>query len=495
MAQSGSPLAATTARRPSASAALSRRYAWSQKPGGTHGRGDWRRWWDLGSVRSRATVAAAATVALALAVGGATLVYLVHGAELQTVRSDGRDELAAVQVLARQASPPRLLPAVRNTALVQVVSRAGQVVASSAALPQTPMAYLSPHGKGQVTTVVPALSVSREGPFLVYAGRVENPPGGTAYVAGSLRPVDEATNEVTRAVVIGGPLLVVLVGLLTWFLTARALAPVEAIRAEVEYISERALDRRVPQPDGDDEIGRLARTMNAMLERLDEAAARQRQFVSDSSHELRSPLAALLAQIEVALSATMTESSRKVLVGLRAEGERLERIIDDLLLLARADERSLSARRRLMDLDDLVLDEAARLRSRGLVKIDTAGLSAAQLFGDRDQLVRLVRNLLDNAERHARSVVTVGLQEDHGAAVLTVTDDGAGIPPEERERVFERFTRLDTSRERSSGGSGLGLAIARQIARAHDGNIEVTESEKGARFVVRLPVSSPGEQL
>lgn len=448
------------------------------------------------SVRLRAAVAAAVAVGAALLIAGFGLYLLVEDAAQHSVISEVGDEQGAIYELTKNGDPPQLLPAT-SSALGQVVSASNEVVAATpSAEGRAPLLSVTSLAPGQsLTTVVTGPDGQ---PYYVAVSPAAHPVDAFVEAAASEALVDRSTEEVLLDVAVGAPVLAILVGMLTWWLVGRALQPVEAIRAEVAGLSEEDLHRRVPEPTIQDEIGRLARTMNGMLGRLEGSLERQRRFVADSSHELRSPLTTMLAEIEVAMAHPHTTDPATVLGDLRSEAERLEHIIDDLLLLARADEGALARRRhRLIDLDDLVADEVARLRRRGRVQVDAGGLSAAQIWGDRDPLIRVVRNLLDNAERHGRSRVTVELGEEVGAlgeeaggsALLVVADDGPGIPPADRERVFERFTRLDDARERTSGGSGLGLAIVRDIVRAHGGSVRVEDSEVGARFAVRLPLS------
>ena len=268
------------------------------------------------------------------------------------------------------------------------------------------------------------------------------------------------------------PALIALVALAAWYFTGRALKPVEAIRVEAEAITGSTIHRRVPEPKTDDEVGRLARTMNAMLGRLDESSQRQRQFVSDASHELRSPLASIRTNVEVALRNPDRTDWNAVAGRVLAEDERMEATVSELLDLARLDElpegtpiESLPE----VDLDELVHDETMHDHR---VLISTTRVSAGRVHGRREQLARVVRNLLDNADRHARTMVAIELHNDSeaGAVELTVDDDGPGIPVEDRERVFDRFTRLDDGRARDAGGLGIGLSMVqghRRAARRH----------------------------
>ena len=270
-------------------------------------------------------------------------------------------------------------------------------------------------------------------------------------------------------------------------MTGRALAPVEGIRREAEAIEASELDRRVPEPDGDDEIARLARTVNRMLERLEAAQRRQRRFVSDASHELRSPVAVLRQHAEVAQLHPDVTSLEQLSEVVLAESEGLAALVDDLIVLARTDERGLVEAPAPVDLDDLVLEAARRIETS--VVVDRAAVSAAQVAGSRPLLQRAVRNLLDNAAEHGAGRVSLTLTEDGDAAELTVDDDGPGIPAEERERVFERFVRLDEARDRA-GGTGLGLAIVAAVIEAHRGSVHIeTGPAGGTRVVVRIPRS------
>lgn len=316
------------------------------------------------------------------------------------------------------------------------------------------------------------------------------------FVASSLEPVATTLRRVGVGAAIVAPVFVILVGLLTWLLTARSLRSVEAIRTEVESISARGLDRRVPEPRTDDEVGRLASTMNQMLSRLEASHTAQQRFVSDASHELRSPLASMAAMLDVAERHGTAEDWPETAAGLQRETNRMRRMVDDLLLLARADGSSGPSKESanatsLIDLDDVVLDVVGVRPPTAGISIDTQGVSAGLTMGKPDELRRVVINLVDNAVRHASRTVRVSLGETDGRVRLLVEDDGPGIAAQNHERVFDRFVRLDDARAREAGGSGLGLAISREIATAHGGEITVgTSSLGGAKFTFLLPAHS-----
>ncbi len=304
----------------------------------------------------------------------------------------------------------------------------------------------------------------------------------------SLAQVNATVKSIGNTMWFAVPLAVAFVAMLTWLLTGRALAPVANIRQEVESISRTTLHRRVPVPATRDEIARLATTMNSMLERLDNAATREQEFLSDASHELRSPVASIGATLEVALrneaNADWPDVARRAL----EDQARLGASVDALVTLSSLSEIAAAHTdaSQTVDLDDIVMEVANR---PARVPISVANVSAAQLQGRPDLLERLVRNLIHNAQRHANTRVDVHLRTDGDTVFFTVDDDGDGVAVEDRERIFDRFTRLDEGRSRDHGGTGLGLAMVRSIATRHGGVVTCTESPLGgARFSVQLAV-------
>ena len=244
----------------------------------------------------------------------------------------------------------------------------------------------------------------------------------------------------------------------------------------------------MPVPSRSIELASLATTMNEMLDRLNESADRQNRFVSDAAHELRSPLAGIRGQLEVNIHHPEAPEQEESELAMLSETIRMQTLVDDLLLLARSDHGTRVRPLLPVDLDDLVLEEAESLRRISDHAINLDEVSAAQVLGDSNQLRRVIRNLGDNAIRHATSTISFALHEEETSIRLAVTDDGPGILPEDAEAVFSRFTRLDEARDRDMGGSGLGLAISREIVDHHGGSIEVdTSYTGGARLIVRLP--------
>lgn len=445
------------------------------------------------TVRARATLGACTVVALALAAASFALVGLLDANLLQNAEADAEQQATAVAQLAVSGKLDALLPPTHGADFIQVVDENGKVLTSSqnlagapaisAARPTVPGTVFStwdvdPLGSEHRQRVVQVTTATGSGLITVYAGT-------------SLSDFDAADRTTVTALMVGVPLLMLLVGAVTWWVTGRALRPVEAIRAEVAEISDRDLHRRVPVPGTHDEIARLAATMNATLDRLESSGIRQRQFIADASHELRSPITVLRTQLEVALAVPDPELMPELISGALEDTARLQQLASDLLLLARMDAAE-SVSTSTLDLGALVR-KAVDARRGDRVPVRAEMPSGVELTGSELWLTRLVTNLLDNAQRFAEQRIEVTLrteQDERQAAwaVLEVTDDGPGIAAADRERVFERFTRLDDARSRDHGGAGLGLAIARDLAAHHGGTLTAEDSAHGARLVVRLPL-------
>lgn len=299
------------------------------------------------------------------------------------------------------------------------------------------------------------------------------------------QPINDTINTVTIAALILLPILTGIVGAVTWLTTVRALRPVEAIRSQVALTDPDRLDHHVPQPGSGDEIDRLATTMNDMLDRLHQATLTQRRFISDASHELRSPITATLATIDTTDAAAVAARWPETAATIRFEQERLAGLVDDLLLLAQLDESEMSTRFEDVDLDELALGEAQRPRSRPVQVIVEA---PQRVSGNARLLGRCLANLVDNAARHAATHVEVTVATNQsGQPVIRVDDDGPGVPVDMRQLVFERFARLDEARARKDGGAGLGLAIASRLAEQHHATLTVGDSPLGgARFEIRF---------
>jgi signal transduction histidine kinase len=437
----------------------------------------------IGTVRAGTTAVAIVIVAIALVAGAMALLTVLRGTLIDEVKDAAGAQALEVARQLDSGQPPILEVAPSDEQLIQVLGPDGSVLASSRNVTgEAAVARLRPGESEQVLT-----PLDNEEFMAVAEGAQTSDGPRTVLVARALIGVFETTAVVTKVLLIGLPLLLFVVAVTTWVMVGRALAPVDAMRREVDEISAAQLHRRVPQPDADDEIGRLAATMNRMLARLEDARNSQHRFVSDASHELRSPITTIRQHAEVALAhpdGTTTEELAEVVL---AEEMRIQRLVEDMLLLARAEEH-VPLPRAPVDLDDLAFEEAGRLRSTTSLRVDTAAVEAARVHGDADALGRLLRNLGENAARHASGRVDITLADLGDDVVLTVDDDGPGIPESERERVLQRFVRLDEARSRDDGGSGLGLSIVDEVVRAHGGSMSIAPSPLGgARVQVRLP--------
>ena len=438
-----------------------------------------------GSVRARTTSAAVLVVAVVLLLGAVALVLSLRGVLTREVRSAA--ELRADQAVAALESgsdPGAVATSDDDELFVQVVDGSGAVVAATRNVSGQPAAAGPEPGTVTETSVT-----FDDDEFLVVAQTADT--GNTqltVLVGRSLDRVTESTRAVTGLLAVGLPVTLLVLAGVTWRLVGRALAPVESVRREVDAISATELHHRVPEPAGSDEIARLTVTMNRMLDRLERAQDDQRRFVSDASHELRSPIAAIRQHAEVAQAHPDKTTIPDLAATVGAESVRLQALVDDLLLLASADERTLKLHRRPLDLDDVVFDAARRLRATTSLRIDTTAVSGGRVHADPTAARRVVRNVTDNAARHARAEVRLALAEQDGWVAFDVDDDGAGIAPENRMHVFDRFIRLDDARARDAGGAGLGLAIVAELMAAHGGGVTLSDSPLGGiRVTLRFP--------
>ncbi|WP_258075386.1 ATP-binding protein [Rathayibacter sp. AY1E3] len=428
------------------------------------------------SLRTRITAAATAVVAAAALLGSVLFVLVLSSVLASSAASAADAEAERVAALVEQGGPE----AVRGSeGLVQLVVD-GRVAAAAEDAEDLPPLALA-ESDDPVT-----VDVDDEGPVVVAARELDDDSLVVVGVPDEGR--EEAVSTTIGLLAVAVPLLIALVAVVCAVVVGRALRPVERMREEAEAVTSSALDRRIAAPGSGDEVDRLAHTLNRMLDRLQSGQERQRRFVSDASHELRSPVAALRQTAEVALAHPDRLDSARLARTVAEESVRLGGLIEGLLLLARADEARLAVAAAPVDLDDLALGEVRRLRDSG-ARVDASGISPVQAVADEALLSRALRNLVDNAVRHRSSQLALSTRIDGAEAVLAVDDDGPGIPAAERERVLERFVRLDEGRARDAGGSGLGLAIVAGIARAHGGRVVVGDSALGgARVEVRVPL-------
>lgn len=453
-------------------------------------------------VRLDAALVAVSVVVAALAVAAVLLVSLTRAELVRSVEAVVITRSQDLAQLVATGELPAVLPLSRSTS-AQVIDTAGRVIASTGDIEgQAPIVAAIGVTDAVTTLTIPSLDSGDdgeqegeadddEGPYLVAVASAEAPTGQVVIlVAGSLAAAEAATSTLTPLLIWGIPLLALVVGVTTWMLAGRTLRPVRLMTEEAGRITASDLERRIPLPGGGDEIQRLAETLNQMLDRLDHSIAAQRRFVADASHELKSPLASLLAMTEVALQHPETIDLGRFAADAHDESKRLALLVDDLLTLARSDERAFVLERFPFDLSALLTEEASRL-SLG-VTVHVAQTEPIFIEADRRRLAQAVRNVIDNASRHAAGNVWVETREADDCVDIVVVDDGPGIPNADREKIFDRFVRLDDARSRDQGGTGLGLSVVQTIVEAHGGSVAVIDHPKhtGAAIRIRLPVRS-----
>ena len=419
-----------------------------------------------------------ATVGLAigLAIGGVALTVLLRSGLERASDETARQTAQDVALLVDAGRLPDPVPA-GGTTLVQVVDQQGRVLAASAGadrlVPAVSADQLAAAVEGPVT--VPGAQFGVLGPVRVIAlpaGSTNDP--NTVLVGSPSGDIDDAVRVVRTAVIVGYVLLLAVLAAVLWLFVGATLRPVEALRAAAEKITGANSNDTLSLPDSADEIRRLAETLNDMLARLEVSRNRQRAFVADAAHELRSPLTSLRTQLEVA-AATGDEPDPADLV---AEVDRLTGLVEDLLLLAKVDDGKPPTRQRL-DIREIATVIAKRYAA-SRVPVTVLVMDTPAVEANPGAVARVLANLLDNAVRHAATAVTVTVRSTaEGGASVVIADDGPGIPAGDRERVFERFTRLQDARDRDSGGSGLGLAIVRELINQQGGSISLADTTTG----------------
>lgn len=445
------------------------------------------------SLRARLLLVSVVVLAVGLAGGGVVLVATMNFALQRTANTEALQTARAVAELVDTGSlsdPVPAAPAVR----VQVVNATGQVLSVSAGTDRlVPILYERerkslPDGEGMF---IPGSRIGFAGRARVVA-LAAGPADSrvTVLVARSTDDLIQSVHLLRTTLLVTFPPLVALLALVAWRVVGAALRPVEALRAGAEEITGGARPGMLPIPDSRDEIHRLAVTLNDMLHRLDAARARQRAFVADAAHELRSPLTNMRTELEVAQRLPDTTDWPELAGDLLTDVHRLSRLVDDLLLLARADDETTRPARPAteeVELGQLLAEVAGRYPD---VAYERPAVPL-RVSGERDALGRVMANLLDNAVRHARSSVRLEVAADGAYQRIAVVDDGPGIPATDRERVFDRFTRLDDARARDAGGSGLGLAIVRELVRRHHGTVTLRGATPppGLHAEVRLPAA------
>lgn len=432
------------------------------------------------------------SVVMALLCGGICALVLIGVRDRAVADLTDRLLLSGMQVvrLIEHGQVPPVLP-VRKSALIQVIGPGGQIVAASPSLAGRPrLTLLTPQDDDSSADRVICDAAGFPGTCLrVVAIRVPTGNGSWIVYGAGLSTPWYVSRSLLLGLLAASGLLVGATAIGAYRTVSRTLDPVEDICAELAEITSSDLGRRVPVPPYRDEIRRLAETVNQTLDRLEAAVERERRFASDASHDLRSPITAMRTQVEEALLHREDSDWPSVAAAVLASLGRLQAIVTDLLVLSRLEAGAGGPCARV-DLGELAGSELARRVHRMPVVMHME--PGVMVDADRMQLVRLLANLVDNADRHAESTIVVTVRPEDGRSVLEVLDDGPGIPPEQREYVFQRFARLDAARSKDKGGTGLGLAICREIVERHGGTLTIRDSEKGARFVVSLPAAPAG---
>ncbi|TKK85353.1 HAMP domain-containing protein [Herbidospora galbida] len=441
------------------------------------------RWWRRRSLRVRLTVVATAVLGVGLAVAAWVFVNVLGRSLIATIDDEVTSRAREIVALSdANRLDGEIVPT--KATIVQVIDRNGRITAATPStdrlvplLPQGARGTAADSGRPQFLDGRPYGI-----PAVLRVTVMSADNGVTVLAARSFSEIERALRTTGHVLLLGTPLLLVVLAGASWVIIGRTLSPIGALRRGATEITGSSPSRRLPVPEANDEVHSLAMTLNDMLARLEEAGSRQRALVSDAAHELRSPLASMRLQLEVALSHPDGQDWRETAEGVLEDTLRLSKLAEDLLALARLDEGR-TLRHEPVELGRLVTRTASRYGLDADIPAE-----AVVVIGAEMDLGRVLVNLIDNAVRHAHDKVGVGLWKSGPWAVVTVTDDGPGIPPEDRERVFDRFTRLDTSRSRDDGGTGLGLAIAREVVEAHGGSIALDDAEPGLRATVRLPV-------
>jgi signal transduction histidine kinase len=436
-----------------------------------------RRWWARRSISVRVTIAATVALSVGLVFGVVALAVLFSRNQIASVDAAAQREANTLAGLVESGQLPDPLPAPADEpVLAQIVGPDGAVVSSTQSagrVPIVPAAELTALHSGQAFTT--ERSSLGSAPLRVVVQRVATDNGVVTVVAAvPYGEVRDVLSESLLVLIVAVPVALAAAGIATWLAVRSSLRPVDAMSAAAIAHGDTTAAPRLPVPDSDDEIARLAVALNGMLDQLHEASEAQRAFVADAAHELRSPVASIQTQLDVALSIPTSKAQwGQVAASVRTDVGRLAELVEDLLLLAR--------------LDAAAPQRIERVDIRRLLDVPGEPL---WVDADRSTLRRAYDNIVANANRHAHAKVTVECALHDQLVVVTVDDDGDGVPEADREHVFERWVRLDEGRTRDQGGAGLGLPLARSIVRSHGGEVTIGESPLGgARVTLTIPAA------
>ena len=438
-------------------------------------------------IRLAATAAVGAMIVLTV---GAVILHSTFDKELDGALTDQLEIRVADLETNYQNDEDAAGPGLVST---QAIDIDGHVLAPVGAAPMLTADELARAARGEIVVDRAVATVGDEARLLARPIRATGSDVVVGVAATSTERLARSRQRLAFVLIAAGPALTALIAAAAWLLTGAALRPVRRMASEAATISMSEPGRRLPQPGGSDEIAELGQTLNGMLDRIEATVAHERAFIDDAAHELRSPLAVLRGELELAMQ--VVDDSDAVAEGLASaleETDRLTRLTQDLLTLARADAGQLIAAEATTDLLDVAQAVVGRLRHRDDVMIDVIGAPVV-VRGDPDWVRQIVINLVANANRYAIGRVVVAVDHHELDGTLTVNDDGKGFPPDLLPRAFDRFARGDEARGRSEGGAGLGLAITSSLARAMDGDVAAGNGGtlRGALVEVRLPLATP----
>jgi signal transduction histidine kinase len=454
-------------------------------------------WFRRSSVKRRVTTTATLLLGLSLVVSALLLTTFEKSALLREVDSELNERIAAIALDTATGQLGRGLPQTgRESGIVQAIDASGKVISSTPGLERSPVLNLfaAPLSRPGHRTFRTSINSSPLESWRIAAQRIittEVKPIDL-FVATDLARIDSANARLRRNLLMGIPVLLLGFAWISWLTTRWSLRPVEQLIASVEAMSPADLGQRLPEPKSTDEMAHLVRTMNRLLDRVGETRKRERRFAADASHELRTPITTARLNLEIAqANPTLPVLAQAVDLTLIEVG-RLETLSRDLLELNRLDQARVRASATAVDIGALVTTEVEHRRKKlPQMTFEVDVLPGVMVLGVSTLLVRVVRNLLENAERHAQSCISIRVTEHSGSVAVTVHNDGPVIGAADRSRIFEPFTRLDEARSRYDGGSGLGLAIVADVVAAHDGTIAVVDDVRGgASFEFLLPVAT-----
>lgn len=449
------------------------------------------------SVRARLTISFVVVVAILLSISSGGLYYFLHTSFAAQAQSQVDSALSQAQSqLALSTTPTSKVQVLRphGYVVLQLTNAEGtkvwaatSTISGAPVLARTSLNFASPNGllpKIAFTGGDQDIAGQLSFPTVVVVNTDRGPGLLFGFVYGDT--ITRSNRILVVGILASAPLLLLFMSAMFWLGIGRALAPVRTIRRRADDIASSGLGGRIEVTPGRDEIARMAITVNEMLDRLEASATMQKEFISNASHELRSPLTTLLATLERAEANPEAENWKETSERLLRESRRLESTINDLFWLAKNDERHNVEKMVDVDLDDILFDEATRARSLSRIRVDVSHVQPTRVHGNASMLNRMVRNVVDNAMRYAKSSLTFACFSDGDDAVVLINDDGEGVDVATSDEFFRRFMRADAARTRDSGGTGLGLSIVQEICELHGGRAKFIDSPVGSTLELRI---------